>query len=541
MAADPRRLLHLAAVAVGLVWLPVYVLWGPAVFALTFDDAYYYFQIARNVADGQGSTFNGLDPTNGYHPLWLVVCAAPFAVGLVGLTAVRALLVLQLAVYVAALWVLAGVVGDAVDRWPRLRGEDRAPASRRASSTLAALLFLAAGNPFVLKLFVNGLESGLVALATALLLAASVRRRGLLLGGERRDRLVFGALLAFAFLARTDAVLLIGAAGLWCLADVVAGRGHRRRRVTALVETFALPTFVLVGYLAFNVAVFGHALQISGVVKRLPFTAGRLVAVLVAVAVAAAVGAGGRHLRAAAGEGRFARTATFVGATGWFAAGLVMLLAYDRVLSAETYLWYYGALGFYLVAVMLHAAADLLEGAVVEARSGRTALEALRPVQAILALPFFAGVALTGRAMLDPELRSLQRGDRAAAEWVRDNTPEGTVVASWDAGVVGFFVDRPVVNLDGVVNSFEWRDARRRGPEHARAFLAERGVSLVVNHGLLRDGEDPELAAAVDRLLGRGRNAGLRQLHRVEYVFSGTAGGVSGRRPYGTFVYELPL
>lgn len=540
MASDPRRLLRLAAVAVGLVWLPVYVLWGPAVFALTFDDAYYYFQIARNVADGQGSTFNGLDPTNGYHPLWLVVCAAPFAVGLAGLAAVRALLVLQLAVYVAALWALAGVVGDAVDRWPRLRGDEGAAASRRASSTLAVLLFLAAGNPFVLKLFVNGLESGLVALAAALLLAASVRRRGHLLGGQRRDRLAFGALLAFAFLARTDAVLLIGAAGLWCLADIVAG-GEHRPRPTALVETFALPAFVLVGYLAFNVAVFGHALQISGVVKRLPFTTGRVVAVLMAVAVAAAVGAGCRRARTAAGAGRFARSAGFVGATGWFAAGVVLLLAYDRLLSAETYLWYYGALGFYLVAVMLHAAADLLEGAVVEARPGRTALEALRPVQAILALPFLAGVALTGRAMLDPELRSLQRGDRAAAEWVRDNTPESTVIASWDAGVVGFFVDRPVVNLDGVVNSFEWRDALRRGPEHARAFLAERGVSLVVNHGQLRDGEDPDLAAAVDRLLGLGQGQRLRQRHRVEYVFSGTAGGVSGRRPYGTFVYELPL
>src|SRR5262245_20471955 len=36
------------------------------------DDGYYYLQIARNVARGAGSTFDGINATNGYHPLWLL-------------------------------------------------------------------------------------------------------------------------------------------------------------------------------------------------------------------------------------------------------------------------------------------------------------------------------------------------------------------------------------------------------------------------------------------------------------------------------------
>ena len=36
------------------------------------DDAFYYFQIARNLASGKFSTFDGgITRTNGYHPLWL--------------------------------------------------------------------------------------------------------------------------------------------------------------------------------------------------------------------------------------------------------------------------------------------------------------------------------------------------------------------------------------------------------------------------------------------------------------------------------------
>lgn len=47
------------------------------------DDAYYYLQIARNVTEGHGSTFDGSTRTNGYHPLWMlfVVCCTFVAEG----------------------------------------------------------------------------------------------------------------------------------------------------------------------------------------------------------------------------------------------------------------------------------------------------------------------------------------------------------------------------------------------------------------------------------------------------------------------------
>lgn len=43
------------------------------------DDAYYYFKVAQNITEGHGSTFDGINPTNGYHPLWLVICIPVFA------------------------------------------------------------------------------------------------------------------------------------------------------------------------------------------------------------------------------------------------------------------------------------------------------------------------------------------------------------------------------------------------------------------------------------------------------------------------------
>jgi hypothetical protein len=49
---------------------------GPQYWSVPRDDFYYYLKVAQNLAHGRGSTFNGIVPTNGYHPLYLLVIAA---------------------------------------------------------------------------------------------------------------------------------------------------------------------------------------------------------------------------------------------------------------------------------------------------------------------------------------------------------------------------------------------------------------------------------------------------------------------------------
>ena len=45
----------------------------------TRDDAYYYFKVAQNISEGYGSTFDQINPTNGYHPLWMLICIPIFS------------------------------------------------------------------------------------------------------------------------------------------------------------------------------------------------------------------------------------------------------------------------------------------------------------------------------------------------------------------------------------------------------------------------------------------------------------------------------
>jgi hypothetical protein len=48
-----------------------------------------------------------------------------------------------------------------------------------------------------------------------------------------------------------------------------------------------------------------------------------------------------------------------------------------------------------------------------------------------------------------------------AALWVRDHLPPDAVIGSWNAGTIGYFSGRRVINLDGLVNSWDyWQTGR---------------------------------------------------------------------------------
>jgi hypothetical protein len=478
-----------ATAAVGLAGLAVVLLWSDAPFALTFDDAWYYGEIGRHLAEGHGSTFDTINPTNGYHPLWQAIATLPHLVGFDGLGAMRALLALQLGLWVAAVVVVVRMV-------------ERPPA------TLAAVVVLVAANPFVLRTVASGLESGVVVLVGALLLSRPLDRRA-------------GVLLALAFLARTDAALLVAMAALWVWPD----RGRLRPLLLPSAVTAAV-------YLVANQLAFGIPTQVSGDVKRLPLTLGRAAAMGAVLLVAAALT---RRTKRIEPSERFPQVTSFVARTGWYAGFCVAMVGYYLILSEQVWLWYFAPVLLYGFALLLLGGADLLDGARQES------LRSYRAVQAILLLPLAGGLVLQVGPFTDPHQRSIQEANRDAGRWMSEHLPDDAVVASWDAGVLGYFTDQPVVNLDGVVNSAEYHDAMRDGTRPA--LLAEQGVTHLANHGDLVDGDDPGARLLADEVFGPGAGAAMELVHVEPFTYSGSTnrGGAGGLRPMAVFVYELQV
>ncbi|MBA4385050.1 MAG: hypothetical protein C0410_09965, partial [Anaerolinea sp.] len=78
-----RKLIILIQVVLGVAALAgsVYVSVTPANSLLNWynvDDAFFYYKVAQNILAGHGFTFDQINLSNGFHPLWMVVCLCVF-------------------------------------------------------------------------------------------------------------------------------------------------------------------------------------------------------------------------------------------------------------------------------------------------------------------------------------------------------------------------------------------------------------------------------------------------------------------------------
>src|SRR5262249_47556613 len=153
-------------------------------------------------------------------------------------------------------------------------------------------------------------------------------------------------------------------------------------------------------------------------------------------------------------------------------------------------LWYWCPLVLYGVIVLLLAVVDLLDVALAPPRVGRSgrpaataapAARAVAPLAVILGVPLLLALVVGTVQFPDPTVLSIQEANRDAGGWIAANLPPGSVVASWDAGVNGYFGHVHTVNVDGVVNSLAYQRAMDAGST-ARELRCDR-VAYVANHG----------------------------------------------------------
>ncbi|MCC6299146.1 MAG: hypothetical protein IT314_07600 [Anaerolineales bacterium] len=177
----------------------------------TRDDAYYYFKVAQNISEGHGSTFDGVNKTNGYHPLWMLVCIPIFALARFDLVLpLRILLLVMSALQVSTAIMLF-----------RLLGKVFAP----AIGAIAALFWVFSFDILV-NIYQQGLESGIAAFFIVLLVyklyefEQSWRKNQ----ATAKQLAALGLVAALTIFSRLDLVFLAAFAGLW-----IVFRGHLLR------------------------------------------------------------------------------------------------------------------------------------------------------------------------------------------------------------------------------------------------------------------------------------------------------------------------
>ena len=469
---------------------------------MSYDDAFYYFQIAYHMAEGRFSTFDGgVTRTNGYHPLWLFLITPIYWVfdKTEALFAVKAFEIMLVAGGVALVAVAARVA-----RLPWI------------------LLFAVLPALYVQRGMLWGLEAALVLfMLGALVLAASLfardpaRWRWLLaavvfaLPWARLEcaAVAVAATVALGFLEWTGRLPGAPAAAP---GGVCAGLpSFRLLRLHAAVPLAGAFAGMLV-YFAYNGIVFGGMVPVSGAVKALWSQskwehAGGYDLVENFKAFA--------QLEVFDGELLTAFEVCFYALLVWwlargsrsrgdalllaFAAGVAGLAAGHLAKFAQNVFFVHPALGdfawYYVPAYLMEALVVPLRCCVGIYLVRRFVAPRLPRASDVLCLAAVAaaGVVLLAKVDFAEPFRAIddRAKDSHGESWLFAGTsgvlvmdrllPKDTLVGSWDAGVIGYFSRLPVVNLDGLVNSYDHKEALEEG--WAGAFWWRHGISHFAN------------------------------------------------------------
>ncbi len=476
---------------------------------VSYDDAFYYFQIAYHMAEGRFSTFDGgITRTNGYHPLWMFLITPFYWVfdKTAALFAIKAFEVMLIAGGVALV-----AVAVRVARLPWF------------------LLFAGLPALYAQKGMLLGLEAALGLFTLGLMLLVVC-----LFGGRpARWRWPLAAVVfALPWVRLEYAAIAVAVAGaLWflewrgrlpCAAETAASgsspgpppcspgsatlRPWRFQAALPLAGAFA---GILV-YFAYNGVVFGGIVPVSGAVKALhsqwlwadhgyslaanfrayarsEFFDDELLIALEVCVYALLVWWLSRRFRSR--EGALLLV---------FMVGVFGLAAGHLAKFAQSVLFVYPVYGQYS---WYFVPGYLMEALVVPVRCF-VGIYVLRCVFAAKSpgasdiLCLVGIVAAVGTLLAKVDFAAPFRFVDASAESTGHGSdlhsymgvlamnrllPENASVGSSDSGIVGYFARHPVVNLDGLANSYAYKERMERESVHLSPFDRRLGLLYFAN------------------------------------------------------------
>lgn len=169
------------------------------------DDAFYYYKVAQNVLSGYGFSFDQINLSNGFHPLWMVICLCVF-----GLSKYNLLLPLRVLILVSG--ALNGLTGVFLYR---LLNKFLHP----AAAVLGALVWMMLPSVYNTTA-VHGMEAIISAFFLVLFLSQCVK----IIQSERLSKskritslLIAGLLAAMFILSRLDNLFVAFVMGMFLI------------------------------------------------------------------------------------------------------------------------------------------------------------------------------------------------------------------------------------------------------------------------------------------------------------------------------------
>lgn len=443
----------IAFLLIGAACLPLLIaMWQPIPYVIerfTPDDAYYYLNTALNIAKGHGSTFDRINQTNGYHPLWMLILVPIYkAFGGVELP-LRISLSIEVLFAFLSMWLAFKLAREFM------------PLAIAALSP--ALLFA-----FVWLAGFYALESHLLVLMSLIAAAfASFRPNIFDPTSATADDILWGFILGAVALSRLDASFVF--VSYLC---ILTAAGIRRGKISSakLIRSISPFAFMLATYLLWNKCNFGHWMPISGALKtsfpKLVLLPRHLLIKPVIVRMAIPlVSSIAYFLVTILGEPsnrlRQMHTPLIM-----FNLYVIFHSCYSAFLQDWGVFPWYFALSLSIASLTLPALTSLL--------LCRQNVLSVSMAAACILLVAFAGA---GKFLLPSRHYGLRRLYEQAI-WLKVNTEPDAICIAEDAGIIGYYSQRRVINLDGLINSYEYQEYLKHG--RFSDYLHKKGVQYFI-------------------------------------------------------------
>jgi hypothetical protein len=173
------------------------------------DDAYYYLLTAHNIASGLGSTFDGNNLTNGYHPQWMLLILPIFFL-IDNLTvALKMVVVFQLLLASGSIYFTYSLINSKYNK---------------TSAIFGVIILFSLFSPFALMF--NGLESGLLLFWITFTFYLVYRFDLLSINASLYKKLALGVLLSGIATTRLDTIFILASLALLLLLRSRATEKH---------------------------------------------------------------------------------------------------------------------------------------------------------------------------------------------------------------------------------------------------------------------------------------------------------------------------
>lgn len=414
------------------------------------DDCYFYLQVASNIYNGYGSTFNQITQTNGYHPLWLLFCVLVFfIVGGSKTLAIYVVMFMQQLLTAGIIYLIYKI------------------------SNLLRVKYWFVCIPIIVAYFLTGLTTiygseghinGFLLVFTIYVCILSVIH-----GRKRNHYLVLTGILAgFALLARLDNVffvfilfvVLIQRHCNWPCSGIVTLRNAKN--ALSLLTPFLV---VFCPYLVYNYLSYGHIVPISGAIKstfpHISFQIGNLAVwgkITFTFSVLTLIGAIYKC------HDNNKRLILVI-----LSSSVIIQTLYILSMSSFGTLWgWYYVVGVINIALAINILVDFLASKImVRCNFSEYSISLL--IYSFTIVILMGGMFRTWKDTNTPMIKmtsdsviiQITEAKKpwaiALAEWLKGNLPKKAKILVWDyPGHVAYFSDLNILPIDGLMNDYKY-------------------------------------------------------------------------------------